>query len=370
MKNNKKNTLLFLEQFSRYLNTKSWQVAFELEYAVIWQRELGHKILEITLPKPSAEDSDEVLNKALEKLANIEEKTVETLKLNISNQYADKLSVRVIGESVKDGTIPLNEGVKLFEKTKHLINALALSAKKKKAAFGHSTGGKDVAEFMSQIRLGQTQIGSYIVNLSYPVENIEIKEQNEIIQAISFSRSVSHNLVNSLKKLKEKITHYDHNPIIFAELIPEGVSHNLCEAIIGLSGSDQKRKVEIKLQAGEISDDSMPSKAFNIQFAQNEIKVVQIASKYYQGEYTLPNYEIIGKIVGLHSNNLAEGGYIQVPCKIEDKTVEIRIDLPPEQYQLAAEAHKTEQQIRCKGENLYINKKKGRLQKLTSINIL
>lgn len=369
MKNNKTDTLLFLEQFARYLTVKSWQIAFELEYAVIWQRELGHQILEITLPKPSAEDRYEVLKKTLEKLAKIEEKTVETLKLNISNQYTDKLSVRVVGESVEDGTIPLDDGVKLFEKTKHLINALALSAKKKKAVFGHNSGGKDVTEFMSQVRLGQTQIGSYIINLSYPVENIEVKEQNEIIQAISFSRSVSHNLVNSLKKLKEKITHYENNPTSFAELIPEGVSHNLCEAIIGLSGSEQQRQVEIKLQAGEISDEAMPSE-INIQFDQNEIKVVQIASKYYQGEYTLPHYEIIGKIVGLHSSNLAEGGYIQVPCKIGDKTVEIRIDLPPEQYQLAAEAHKTEQQVRCKGENLYINKKKGRLQKLTSINIL
>ncbi len=358
MKNNKTDTLLFLEQFARYLTAKSWQIAFELEYAVIWQKDLGHRILEVTLPKPIAEDREEVLQKALEKLAKIEEKNVETLKLNISNQYTDKLSVRVIGESVKDGTIPLNEGVKLFEKTKHLINALALSAKKKKAAFGHNSGGKDVAEFMSQVRLGQTQIGSYIVNLSYPVENIEIKEQNEIIQAISFSRSVSHNLVNSLNKLKEKITHYDHNPTIFAELIPEGVSHNLCEAIIGLSGSDQQRKIEIKLQVGEISDESMPSETFNIKFSQKEIKVIQVAFRYYQGEYTLPHYEIIGKVVGLHSSNLADGGYIQVPCKIEDKTVDIRVDLPPEQYKLAAEAHKTEQQIRCKGENLYINKKK------------
>lgn len=369
MKNNKTDTLLFLEQFARYLTAKSWQIAFELEYAVIWQKDLGHRILEVTLPKPIAEDREEVWQKALEKLAKIEEKNVETLKLNISNQYTDKLSVRVIGESVKDGTIPLNEGVKLFEKTKRLINALALSAKKKKANFGHNSGGKDVEEFMSQVRLGQTQIGSYIVNLSYPVENIEIKEQNEIIQAISFSRSVSHNLVNSLNKLKEKITHYDHNPTIFAELIPEGVSHNLCEAIIGLSGSDQQRKIEIKLQAGEINDEVMPDEV-DILFDQNEIKVVQIASKYYQGEYTLPHYEIIGKIVGLHSSNLADGGYVQVPCKIENKTVEIRIDLLPEQYQLAAEAHKNGQQIRCKGKNLHINKKKGQFQTLTSMNIL
>ncbi|KGQ30005.1 hypothetical protein P375_11390 [Gallibacterium genomosp. 2] len=369
MKNNKTDTLLFLEQLARYLSVKNWQIAFELEYAIIWQKELVHQILEITLPKPSTEDGDEVLNKALKRLANFEGKTIDTLRLNILNQYTDKLSVRVVGESVKDGTIPLDDGVKLFEKTKHLINALALSAKNKKAIFRSNSGGKNVVEFMSQVRLGQTQIGSYIVNLSYPVENIEVKDQKEIIQAISFSRSVSHNLVNSLKKLKEKITHYENNPTSFAELIPEGVSHNLCEAIIGLSGSEQQRKVEIKLQAGEISDEAMPSEV-NFQFDRNEIKVVQIASKYYQGEYTLPHYEIIGKIVGLHSSNLAEGGYIQVPCKIENKTVETRIDLSPEQYQLAAEAHKTGQQIRCKGESLYINKKKGRLQKVTSINIL
>lgn len=71
----------------------------------------------------------------------------------------------------------------------------------------------------------------------------------------------------------------------------------------------------------------------------------------------LKHNEIIGKIVELYSSNVADGGYIKVHCKTENKPAEIRINLSPDQYQLAVEAHQKGQQIRYKGENLYINRK-------------
>ncbi|MCK3656415.1 hypothetical protein A4G19_13860 [Pasteurellaceae bacterium Macca] len=362
---------LSITDFARYLETHGWCIDFEHPYSVIWRKFKGNQFLgEITLPKEETVDKEESLTRALQRLAEYENISPNLMLSKIMNQHNDLISIRVVGKSVQDGTIPLNDGVKLFEKTKNLIHALALSAKKKKSLFSNGSGGKDVLSFMDQIRLGQTQVGSYIINLCYPVENIEVGKQNEIIEAISFSRSVTHNLLNSLNKLKEKAQNYDQDPTVFASLIPEGVSHNLCDAIVGLSGIQKQRTVEISLQAGPIKDDSITTSDFKISFTPAEIAVVETASKYYQGEYTLPYYEVIGKIVGLHSRNLSEGGYIQVPCKVDNKTVEIRIDLTPEQYQTATEAHKTEKQVICKGQDLYINKKKGRLQKTTLLTIL
>lgn len=368
--NKKSQHSLSITDFARYLETHGWRIDFEHPYSVIWRKFKGEQFIgEIALPKEETADKQESLALALQRLTEYENISPNLMLSKIMNQHNDLISIRVVGKSVQDGTIPLNDGVKLFEKTQNLISAIALSAKKKKSFFRNRSKDKDILAFMDQIRLGQTQVGSYIVNLCYPVENIEVKEQNEIIEAISFSRSVTHNLLNSLNKLKEKTKNYDQNPTVFASLIPEGVSHNLCDAIVGLSGTQKQRTVEISLQAGQIRDDSITSD-FKIAFTPAEIDVVEAASKYYQGEYALPHYEVTGKIVELHSRNLSEGGYINVPCKIDNKTVKIRVDLTPEQYQTATEAHKTEKQVRCKGQNLYINNKTGRLQRLTKFTIL
>ena len=362
---------LSISDFSQYLSNHGWIMAFELEYSVTWRKfQRGEFIGEITLPKENTRVKDSSIDFALMRLSEIENIPKEKLHSAIINQHSDNLFIRVVDDSVKNGTIPLSDGVLLFEKAQGLIRALAQSTRHKQAYFKTSSGGKNVSEFMNQVRLGQTQIGSYIINLCYPVENIVSAQQTELTKSISFSRSVTHNLFNSLDKLKSTIKNYNDNPTLFAKLIPEGVSHNLCAALVGLSGENKQREVEITLNAGEIEDSSMDTSSFSISFTPSEIDVVSIAAKYYQGEYILSKYDVIGKITELHSREPTQGGYIIIPCKVERKSVEVRIDLNAEQYKLANKYHTEEKEVICKGKDLHINKKSGRLQKLLEFNHL
>lgn len=372
MKNN--NFLLFLEQFASYLRQKGWYISVELAYSVVWQKQYKDKVNELTLPKIEAGDCEEVLDKTLHKLAKLEGKPLETLKHNIQNQYSDIIFIRVIDESVKNGTIPLADGVKLFEKAQDLIYALAVSSQKAQAYFKKKSGGEKVANFMNDVRLGQTQVGSYIIELSYPVENtvsFNTQQQDEALSyAISFSRGVTHNLVKSTQKLKKAVVEYSNDPRIFAPLISDGVSNNLCQAIAGLSGLTKQREVELSLKTGEIIDNNLPDAPFKINFTPSEIEVVEIAARYYKGDYILPEYEIIGLITGAHSSRLEEGGYITVNQKIQKKSIEIRIDLNPEQYKEAVYAHAEGKEIRCQGKHLQISKNKGKLQTVVHIDVL
>lgn len=363
---------LSIADFSRYLENHGWQVAFEQPFRTIWRKFSGTKFLgEIVLPREETLDKLNGITQALLRLADYEQLTPEMLYEKILNQQIDRIAIRVIDESVKNGTIPLNDGVLLFEKAKHFVQAVAQATNKPKALYSASEGGKTVKAFMDSVRLGQTRVGSYVIELSYPVENIPLPQQtesNELGSPFSFSRGVTHHLQKSMRKLKESVNHYKNDPTIFAHLITEGVSGNLCEAIAGLSGTNQQREVEISLKNGEIINPQL-EKDFAISFKPSEIEVIKIAGKYYKGEFTLPQGDILGTITGTHSNNLEQGGYITVKTKVHHKNSEVRVDLNAEQYQTALQAHAQSKQVRCIGENLYINKT-GRLHTLHQFMVL
>lgn len=359
--------------FSHYLKSKNWSNPSNLEKVSLWYN--PEQTDGISLPLNESEDDKSnylrhIWN-ALSDLSDIEKRSIEQIIDDILVTYEDKIYIRVQDKSVKDGTIPLSDGVLLFRNAEDFIHSIALSAKHPKVNYKANEGGKSVKEFMSNVRLGQTSIGSYIIELSYPVENIKGDqiENKELTTPFSFSRGVTHNLLKSIKKLKETVKKFDRDPTIFAPLITEGVSYNLCNALAGLSGINKQRNVEISLKAGNIIDNALEND-FIIKFTPNEIDVVDIAAKYYRDEFILPKADMIGTIVSNTSSHLEQGGFILLNTSIQGKNRTIRVDLNAEQYQIALKAHSEGKKAKCIGTELHINKKKGRLQTLTSFSIL
>lgn len=357
--------------FSRYLTSKKWSNPSNLKQMSLWYN--PEKTDGISLPLNEKDNPNYLRHiwNALNDLSDIEKRNIEQIINDILVDYEDKIYIRVQDKSVKDGTIPLEDGVLLFENAKQFIHSIALSAKSPKVNYKANEGGKSVKEFMDNVRLGQTSIGSYIIELSYPVENIQSKqiENAEFSSSFSFSRGVTHNLLKSISKLKEAVENFDRDPTIFAPLITDGVSYNLCNALAGLSGTNKQRKVEISLKAGEIIDQHL-NKDFMIQFSSNEIGIVDIAAKFYREEFTLPTVDLIGTIVSNTSSHLEQGGFILLSTSVQNKNRTIRVDLNAEQYQMALKAHSEGKKARYIGSKLYINKNKGRLQTLTTFSIL
>ncbi|MDC4236875.1 hypothetical protein [Pasteurella multocida] len=359
--------------FSQYLTSRNWTNPSNLKEVSLWYTPEKTDGLSLPLDENKEDKTNYIRHiwNALKDLSEIEKRNVDAIINDILARHEDKIYIRVQDESVKDGTIPLFDGVLLFENAKNLIHSIALSAKSPKVNYKANEGGKSVKDFMNNVRLGQTSIGSYVVELSYPVENIQSDqiENEEFSTSFSFSRGVTHNLLKSISKLKKTIENFNEDPTVFAKLITDGVSYNLCNALTQLSGAHKQRKVKIAIEAGDIIDPNI-SNNFSIEFNKNEINIIEIAAKYYLEEFTLPRANIIGKIVSNTSSDLEQGGFILLKTSIQNKNRVIRVDLNAQQYQIAVKAHSEGKKAQCTGTELHINKKKGRLQTLTSFMIL
>ena len=88
---------------------------------------------------------------------------------SISRLSVDLISVQVVHADVEVGTIPLDDGVLFTEKACDLMTSVVLSAISKRR---HFLGNRppEANEYLHGLRVGQTQTGSYVINVIAPLE--------------------------------------------------------------------------------------------------------------------------------------------------------------------------------------------------------
>ena len=91
---------------------------------------------------------------------------------DFENSVKDQVKFRVKSEMTEDGYIPLVEGVQLLENTKEMLIASFLSVNNKRKNF---TGPhpETVDEVINNIKMGQTEEGSFIINIYLPNDYYE-----------------------------------------------------------------------------------------------------------------------------------------------------------------------------------------------------
>jgi hypothetical protein len=159
-------------QLNSYLSYSGWFVDGSInDIAQIWHRkESEFESFEIIQPSTKEiKDYNQRVYDLIEVLAEFENRSISGVINDLSNFFADVIKVRVIHEDVKEGSIPLNDGVLLFEKAKELMVSAVKSTYSKRKYFGGGKLADEIVNFLEKMRLGQTEHGSYVVNLIAPI---------------------------------------------------------------------------------------------------------------------------------------------------------------------------------------------------------
>lgn len=357
-----------------YLTENGWSFAFyygENHIASIWHREDDGEA-EILLPNPEiASDSQARLADMIIYLSEYNKKPIREIIESIENLSNDVFQVRVIHDDVKDGIISLKDGVMLHQKALDLMTSTAQSTISKKASFSGSKP-TEVSNYISRLQLGQSKVGSYIVNIIVPLE--EPEPDNEATDHISFSRIVTDNLLNALDKLSSAVTTYNKNKEakVFAETVSSGVSKNLCQALIGLSGRKQQRTFEITATPSTTQNLPRPDLPRVFTFDTQAVSALTQAVEFFTKNDVYVNQELCGQVVHLDRNPGADSGTIAILSKIpatrSDQEKKISIELNEHDYKLAIEAHRQKQYVTCVGD-VIISNHSAKVNKLNEFKV-
>ena len=352
--------------FSRFLLKLGWKQANNLnDYYNVWHSPIiDERQEELVVPITNEVFRlERDLNNIIKTLMTFYDKKEYQILDDFENSVKDQVKFRVKSEMTEDGYIPLVEGVRLLENTKEMLIAsfLSISNKKKNYTGPHP---ENVNEAISNIKMGQTEEGSFIINIYLPNDYYEdgqpslLEEESDSFtrKALTVMEQASTELISKAKTFEEQ-----HNDLsVFDDSYLQGVSSNFCSAISEIS-SNGKNDVEIEI----ILNDTIDAKENirKIEIKKEIIPIINNVKEYYKQDLTTENFVLIGHVTKLHQEVDESEGDITLTCLIDGKLKKVKLELNETFYTIAQEAHRNKSYLRCVG-TLKVN---GRVTTLTNI---
>ena len=356
-----------------FLIKNQWQKIDQWEKPVsIWQAN-NHEQTQILLPESNEfKDYATSLWRALNEIAEVSQISLPNLIETVSGKNV--LKIRVIGEDVKKGHIPLADGKKLFSGIADLVENTVHKAIKQLGKPRHTTRQAIIQDYLSKIELGQTEIGSYAVNVITPALNLPdgLLEDKNFIQQTLFN-----GLREFLFSIHEMENDNDIEPFLkFTGSKQHLINGKFCQALLNM-GSEQ-RDIEISFLNSDSSNQTPPMPPIIIQ--RNQWQLIHTAQRFFKGEeFMLKNRLIVGEVTDLHREPTANpiNGRLNddLQCRItilsivHQKVRRITIALNEADYEKALIAHDKKEQIQCLGD-LLITPKRARLENLQKFDIV
>ena len=262
------------------------------------------------------------------------------------------------------GSLPLNDGILLIKQAQGMASASACSVVEKREVHPSRRPNR-VIEYMKNIRLGQTERGSYLIKLISPISPPETKQiplpTISTVDQVPFERQVVINLMKSLDALQmiAQETHrrgrFYFKP--FQEIVSEGVSANLCESVASESERERYRSVEVSVTWSYVVDS--PTERFkDIRFPTYVMPYIAEAARQFR-EQNPEEITLRGYVTSLRRSEMGEPGTVTVVGIVDEHPHSVRTTLIGETYDTAIHAHENGLEVCVDGRltrkgNLYI----------------
>jgi len=235
-------------QVAKYLQGKGWYEESKIEESVsIWLYQNNGKKWSLDLPlKPELKRFPLHISQVLETLEKVEGRSQLEILRDIHNVSADVIRLRVNSPLVVNGSIPLNNALEILQNLKNLIFSAASSTINPQLNF--SQPFPEALEYLTKLRLGQTEENSgyvFTVISQLPEENTALNGEKATFSTSPFERRVVLKLVEALETINALAEAEKWEDFLGKE--PQGISANLCDAVVALNESVGGEGIEINL---------------------------------------------------------------------------------------------------------------------------
>jgi hypothetical protein len=354
--------------FSRFLRRLKWSNDGKYnDIFTVWHKEdVLQNEYEIILPENNnIKYFKKTIMEALNVLSSCYNKTLSQIIDDFNNTIEDKVKYSVKSEMTKNGLIPLTQGIKLLDNAKEMIvSSLLATRNKKKNYLGPRPDAINKA--LEAIELGQTEEGSFIINIFIP-KNYYFGDEAILLDEPSFTRKALTIMEDATKELLIKIDEYLQNDDIriFDSCVNKGLSSNFCNAISGIS-SNGENDITIDIEYNNGIDNNVEVRQIVIN--KELIPIIEKVSAYFHSNLTEDDYEIRGFVTILHQEPDAVDGEITLAAWVEEKLRKVKMRLNQNHYSIAIQAHKEKNMLICKG-TLALQDRLARLLNVTDVTL-
>jgi hypothetical protein len=341
------------ETLSQYLRSRGWQESGDfLGNASVWHR--GEE-LEVLLPKSDRlRDYKTRVCEIIDVLELSEHRDRQQILNDLLLQPTDLIKIRIDSPDIIGGTIPIDEVVRLYEATSKIMKFVASATIEPRSVY---RGGMfaEVREYLHKLRVGETEQGSYIINVLSPI----MQEHENFGRMVNLFLNRALTAINSTTKDVLAGSNID----IFEQSVESGVSSNLCDALLEVGNYTDLQDLSFRWQWSPMWDAPAIAKE-KLALSKQTFPVLKEASKLLKSKDIIRKRSetkiqsqnsdrftpISGKVIGLTRRDDAAVASVTILAKIEGSDRELQLELSESLYAKAVHAHLARRKISCYGE--------------------
>jgi hypothetical protein len=335
-----------------YLRTHGWEPAETYRGAVRYLF-AGEDDLEILLPtERSWRDFVLRMSETLKVLSAAEERSELEILQDLTLTSFDVVRVRVQPKTGENSSIPVDDGVALVEQGRNMMLAAACSAVEPRPQYPTRKPALAV-EYLRNVRLGQTERGSYIATLISPVAPfLTPSEEGRLFPDVEepFERRVVRTLASAVQATKDAATAVAVTSAginVFREAIDQGISANLCEALAEMGGESQRGlAISFAWSLARPAPEQVPT----ITLEDDTIPVISEAARILRETSPQPDVTLTGTVVRLERTVETGPGRVSILGVADGEVKRATVDLEAADYDLAIMAHRDGRVVTVQGD--------------------
>ena len=334
-----------------YLRMHDWtKVADWTDHAAVYGKTVNEREQRIWVPiRETFADYADNMERSINVLALAEGRSPYNVLIDLKTAASD--TVRIAAPHAASGqALSLSAAALLLNESLSLLIAAARSAEKQRAAYLGQTS-KTVSAFLSGITPAPTEFATYDVRFLLP--DVPHFTQPPLNVDDRFSRRAAVSLATGLTAVQ---TALDNSLVadsldLFDAGVRDGVSANLCKAIIALTEQSYDAGGEISIRVDWSSlrtRGQMPSSV--ARFSVHSLDTLNAARKHLRAEASYLDEHLVADVVLLERDRGEDDGRVLLLVEFDDRTRRIEALLKAPDYQQAIREHDQKRRIELDGD--------------------
>ncbi|MCJ1702121.1 hypothetical protein MT356_20615 [Rathayibacter festucae] len=269
---------------------------------------------------------------------------VETVRLMLS-KHLDEIEVRRATSNAA-GLIHWQLGNDAIVSTRDILSASAKASSSRRKRF-YNAESVIAEEFLAQCYMGQTRVGSYVVTALTPAEAslaTSRSQKSDQLHPRIEGRMVTETLAESLGAVQDAITEAKKSNgqiEAFEMAVASGVSYELLSALEPLTRGTESG-IEISYFRSDFTEDGgepLTARIVEFAFTPEDNFIIGKARQYFEASLEAKDARLTGEVTDLKNSSAEAEHRIKLAARINGKPKSVTIELTPEQYTSAVEAH-------------------------------
>ena len=228
-------------------------------------------------------------------VGRVEGRRVLSVLSDLSLAESDVVRVR-LPNADENNTVKLADGAAALEEAKGMLLAAACSADRPQRMY-RAGRNKLAADYLRKVRLGQTEPGSFVINLLSPVPPF-LGEQTPLLPEEPFERKVTRKLVSGLCASRDVVDRVNRGTARIDEFesrLGEGISANLCRSVARLTEVGRGLEVTVSWAMTRPEVIAAP-KRVAVGFTPPDVAVLDEAARLFSDRQERTNEDIQGYV--------------------------------------------------------------------------